>query len=101
MTFTSRILATIVSTIILPLALVLFASGFFPYKPFLPGLATFGEDGNGSRPPPVFDRVILLVVDALRRYYLSHQKSGLRPGSNYKPAILSIRTIPVSNSPKG
>jgi ethanolaminephosphotransferase len=69
MTFTSRILATVVSTTILPLALVLFASGFFPYKPFLPGLATFGADENGSRPPPVFDRVILLVIDALRRYW--------------------------------
>lgn len=68
MAFNSRTIATLVSTFVVPFALVLFASGFFPYKPFLPGLSTFLEDNNGSRPPAVFDKVIFMVVDALRRY---------------------------------
>lgn len=68
MSFASRTTAVVVSTLVVPLALVLFASGFFPYKPFLPGLATFNGDENVSRQPPVFDRVIFMVIDALRRY---------------------------------
>lgn len=60
-------MATLVSFILFPLALLLFASGFFPYKPFIPGLAVFDEGDDGSRPSPIFDRVIFMVVDALRR----------------------------------
>jgi len=58
-----------------------FATGFFPYKPFLAGLATheqllaeeelglLGESGAEiTRPARVFDKVIFMVVDALRRY---------------------------------
>ncbi|QSS62502.1 phosphoethanolamine transferase [Histoplasma capsulatum] len=50
-----------------PLAILLFASGFFPYKPFIPGLATFSEDLKDIRPFAPFDRVIFMVVDSLRR----------------------------------
>ncbi|KAK2767899.1 major facilitator super transporter protein [Onygenales sp. PD_12] len=56
-----------INLVLLPLAILLFASGFFPYKPFIPGLATFGEEYGGSRPPAPFDKVIFMVVDALRR----------------------------------
>lgn len=69
MAINSKTVATLVSFFIFPIALALFASGFFPYKLFLPGLATFDEES--SWPPPVFDRVIFMVVDALRRYYSS------------------------------
>lgn len=64
----SQKLATLVSVVLFPAALLLFSSGFFPYKPFLPGLATFEDEINSIRPPAVFDKVIFMVVDALRRY---------------------------------
>lgn len=67
----------IVANLLIPVAVLIFASGFFPYKPFLSGLATFEEveteeHGLGllsgdSRPAPVFDKIIFMVVDALRR----------------------------------
>jgi ethanolaminephosphotransferase len=57
----------LISNLVLPFALILFASGFFPYKPFLPGLATFDGEFDGVRPPAIFDKIIFMVVDALRR----------------------------------
>ena len=45
----------------------MFALGFFPYKPFLPGLAEFETLDFGSPPDAAFDRLIFMVVDALRR----------------------------------
>ena len=57
------------ANLLLPVAILLFAKGFFPYKPFLPGIAT--SDGLTSEPPP-FDKVILMVVDALRRSVPRH-----------------------------
>jgi ethanolaminephosphotransferase len=54
--------------ILLPIGILSFAKGFFPYKPFLPGLAvSSAEDGRPSAP---FDKVVFMVVDALRRYRL-------------------------------
>lgn len=52
---------------LIPVAILIFSLGFFPYKSLIPGLATF-EEANGGPPPPVFDKVIFMVVDALRRY---------------------------------
>ena len=51
----------------LPLAVLCFASGFFPYKPFIAGRNEFSDVDYAQRPEPVFDRVVLMVVDALRR----------------------------------
>ncbi|EER40547.1 phosphoethanolamine transferase [Histoplasma capsulatum var. duboisii H88] len=59
-----------------PLAILLFASGFFPYKPFIPGLATFSEDLKDIRPFAPFDRVIFMVVDALRSDFVYAKHSG-------------------------
>lgn len=50
---------------LLPVGILLFAKGFFPYKPFLPGLAVFGDED--VRTPAPFDKVVFMVVDALRR----------------------------------
>jgi len=50
---------------LLPVGILIFAKGFFPYKPFLPGLAVFG-DGDVRTTAP-FDKVVFMVVDALRR----------------------------------
>lgn len=65
------------ANLLIPVSIILFATGFFPYKPFLSGLATFEEVENeehglgllteATRPERVFDRVIFMVVDALRR----------------------------------
>ncbi|EFX00445.1 GPI ethanolamine phosphate transferase [Grosmannia clavigera kw1407] len=43
-----------------------FGQGFFPYKPLLPGLAEYADLGYGPPAPAPFDRVIFMVVDALR-----------------------------------
>ena len=61
----------ILANLLIPLAIVIFATGFFPYKPFLPGLAQYQNVPSGlsgSPPSAPFDRVIFMVVDALRRY---------------------------------
>ncbi len=65
MTFITSNVVLSISNLIIPVALLVFASGFFPYKPFLPGLAKHAE----FEPPPApFDKIIFMVVDALRRY---------------------------------
>jgi ethanolaminephosphotransferase len=53
---------------LIPVAILIFASGFFPYKPFLPGLAEYEALEYGPPPNTPFDKVIFMVVDALRRY---------------------------------
>ena len=55
------------ANILTPVGLLIFATGFFPYKPFLPGIATFDHVSNNERIVPLFDKVIFMVVDALRR----------------------------------
>jgi len=53
-------------------AILVFATGFFPHKAFLPGLAAWPAGQDDSQISPPFDRVIFMVVDALRRYLLDH-----------------------------
>lgn len=78
--------ALLLANLLLPAAILLFASGFFPYKPVLPGLATFaeqqGDDADGlggtQQPPaPPFDRVVFMVVDALRSDFVFGEGSGM------------------------
>ncbi|OJD12597.1 hypothetical protein AJ78_06840 [Emergomyces pasteurianus Ep9510] len=61
---------------LLPLAILLFASGFFPYKHFIPGLATFSEEKSDIRSSAPFNRVIFMVVDALRSDFVYSKRSG-------------------------
>lgn len=49
-------------------ACAIFASGFFPYKPFIPGLAQHEPLPHGAAPDAPFEKLIFMVVDALRRY---------------------------------
>jgi len=72
------ILLLAVANLLIPLAILNFAKGFFPYKPFIPGRATFeaGSDASKHGSPP-FDKVIFMVVDALRR--LMSRDALLRP----------------------
>lgn len=62
-----RSIVLAVANIVLVLSCVIFASGFFPYKPFLPGLAQYKTAEYGPAPAAPFDKVVFMVVDALRR----------------------------------
>jgi ethanolaminephosphotransferase len=55
------------ANILIPIAILTFASGFFPYKPFLPGLAEYEPLEYGPPPEAPFDKLVFMVVDALRR----------------------------------
>jgi len=57
----------VAANILIPIAILTFASGFFPYKPFLSGLAEYESLEYGSPPAAPFDKVVFMVVDALRR----------------------------------
>lgn len=77
-----KILSTaslIIANLLIPLSLFTFATGFFPYKAFLPGKATFNDSLIHHVELPVFDKLIFMVVDALRRLehrsYLSQESS--------------------------
>lgn len=81
-----RTTSLLFANILLPIAVIIFATGFFPYKPVLPGLATFedveareeiGFLAEWERPSRVFDKVVFMVVDALRRYVLRIVSIGL------------------------
>lgn len=61
----------VVANLLIPISLLSFATGFFPYKPFLTGKADFDDGAIYHVVPPVFDKVIFMVVDALRR--LAHK----------------------------
>ena len=56
------------ANLLIPIAILTFASGFFPYKPFLAGLAEYEVLEYGAPPAAPFDKVVFMVVDALRRY---------------------------------
>lgn len=55
------------ANILIPIAILLFAGGFFPYKSFLPGLAEYEALQDAPLPEAPFDKIVFLVVDALRR----------------------------------
>ncbi|EED12545.1 transferase (Gpi7), putative [Talaromyces stipitatus ATCC 10500] len=58
---------------LIPVSVLLFCSGYFPYKPILPGAA---EQSDWEKAPPIFDKVILMVVDALRSDFVYSNNSG-------------------------
>ncbi|KAG6120830.1 hypothetical protein E4U13_005849 [Claviceps humidiphila] len=57
---------TIIANILLPLSIIVFGVGFFPYKPYLPGLARYETLTYGDPPEAPFDKLVFMVVDALR-----------------------------------
>lgn len=57
----------VAANLLIPIAILVFASGFFPYKPFLSGLAQYEALEYGPSPDAPFDKLIFMVVDALRR----------------------------------
>ncbi|KAK9377378.1 alkaline-phosphatase-like protein [Lipomyces chichibuensis] len=56
------------------LGLLFFARGFFPYKPVFHGYAPVESDA----PPAVSDKVIFMVVDALRSDFVFSNESSMR-----------------------
>lgn len=76
--------ALVLANLLLPVAVLVFASGFFPYKPVLPGLAVL-EKGDGGVPEPAFGRVIFMVVDALRSDFVYGHESGFEYTQRYAP----------------
>jgi len=103
-----RLASLTLANLLIPIAVLVFASGFFPYKPVLPGLATWeyagsedgatggdaygsgaygggedaavkgmGSDGVGRRAAAPFDKVVFMVVDALRSDFVYGIGSGM------------------------
>ncbi|KAL2862972.1 mannose-ethanolamine phosphotransferase LAS21 [Aspergillus lucknowensis] len=64
----------LMANVLIPVAILVFSLGFFPFKPLIPGLATFEESRNA--PPKVFDKVVFMVVDALRSDFVYSNNSG-------------------------
>lgn len=81
----TRTLLLTAANLLIPVAILVFASGFFPYKPFMPGLAEYEDLGfsevlgqDWHRPPaPPFDKVVFMVVDALRSDFVYGEDSGM------------------------
>ncbi|KAH7308203.1 alkaline-phosphatase-like protein [Stachybotrys elegans] len=65
-----------IANLLIPLSIVIFAVGFFPYKPFLPGLAEFETLEYGPPPAAPFDKLVFMVVDALRSDFVYAKGSG-------------------------
>ncbi|KAI9677584.1 MAG: major facilitator super transporter protein [Caeruleum heppii] len=68
-------LLLVLANVLIPVAISFFARGFFPYKPFLPGLAQ--HHGQVSPEAP-FNRVVFMVVDALRSDFVYAHNSGFQ-----------------------
>lgn len=73
------------ANVLVPIAILIFATGFFPYKPFMPGLAQYEELGwdhihgkEWQTPPEApFDKLVFMVVDALRSDFVFGDESGM------------------------
>ncbi|CAI4211447.1 unnamed protein product [Parascedosporium putredinis] len=66
------------ANVIIPIAILIFARGFFPYKPFIPGLAQYEKLEFDEVPSAPFDRLIFMVVDALRSDFVFAEESGFK-----------------------
>jgi ethanolamine phosphate transferase 2 subunit G len=71
-------LLLVVANVLLPISVLIFATGFFPHKPFIPGLATHQDlqADLGNPPPPQYDRLVFMVIDALRSDFVFSSASG-------------------------
>ncbi|KAJ4379144.1 major facilitator super transporter protein [Didymella sp. IMI 355093] len=75
------------ANLLIPVAILVFATGFFPYKPFMPGLAEYedvswmsqqgGSKGDLQPPEAPFDKLVFMVVDALRSDFVYGEESGM------------------------
>jgi ethanolamine phosphate transferase 2 subunit G len=76
-------LSLVLANLLIPIAVLIFATGFFPYKPFMPGLAVYEKLGWEEKmgwtaePGPPFDKLVFMVVDALRSDFVFGEESGM------------------------
>ena len=63
----SYTLTLLCANVLIVVSLVVFALGFFPYKAFLPAHASFTAAQAQLAQHAPFDKVVFMVVDALRR----------------------------------
>ncbi|RHZ52439.1 hypothetical protein Glove_461g70 [Diversispora epigaea] len=81
------------------IGLGLFSKGFFPYKKILSGFAKVEDlprypNGKEALPPePLFDRLVFMLVDALRSDFVFGENSGME---FVKSLIESHRAIPYT-----
>jgi ethanolamine phosphate transferase 2 subunit G len=75
-TFPPRMILLAIANFLIPVAVLIFATGFFPYKPFIQGLAQYKSLEYGPPPRAHFDKVIFMVVDALRSDFVYTDRSG-------------------------
>ena len=73
--------------------LILFLKGFFPIKKGLDGVATLtnlppepGKQGRGSPLPAKFDRLVIILVDALRADFVFPSNSKGKDSRIHVPA---------------
>jgi len=99
----TRLASLAAANLLLPFALLVFAVGFFPFKPLLPGLATFSDVGEGEsdlwsgdegvsgngQPEAMFTRVVFMVVDALRSDFVYGKGSGFEFVQRFVPRSLT------------
>ncbi|EGX50217.1 hypothetical protein AOL_s00076g292 [Orbilia oligospora ATCC 24927] len=64
--------------LLLVLSVLVFAKAFFPYKPFLQGLAQHADyhDGEDTPAPAQFEKIVFMLVDALRSDFVFGEHSG-------------------------
>lgn len=70
------------ANLLIPVAVLVFATGFFPYKPVLPGLANWEDDLDvgeecGTEMHAPFNKVVFMVVDALRSDFVFGEDSAM------------------------
>lgn len=85
----ARLFAAGAANILLPVSVLIFALGFFPYKPLLPGLAIFNDAQiNAGQDGAIFDRLVFIVVDALRSDFVYGHNSGFEFTQGYgRPSL--------------
>ncbi|KAI1487779.1 GPI ethanolamine phosphate transferase [Biscogniauxia mediterranea] len=89
----------VAANLLIPVAILIFATGFFPYKPFLPGLAQYEHLEYGSPPAAPFDRLIFMVVDALRSDFVYVDGSGFEFTQNLISSGVAIPFTAHATSP--
>jgi ethanolaminephosphotransferase len=90
-----RSLVLAAANLLIPVAILVFATAFFPYKPFMPGLAAYEETGwedkmgwsEGKSPKPQFDKLVFMVVDALRSDFVYSKDSGMKFVQRYTSLV--------------
>lgn len=71
-------LAIALANVFVIASLVIFAKGFFPHKASLPGVAQWPAASGASTRAAPFDRVVFMVVDALRSDFVYGNSSSFK-----------------------